>query len=304
MKKSAFAEFGLLSGAVLAVVIALMVACVSFYVYLVHVPERKVVIHDEANIFTPVEEEDLYQQAQRLSRERNINVVIVTVNQGLDDRHSKSYAEKRYFEAVGKDRFRDNSGFEIYIDNTPDSSGSRFFWIVTNGSVFYRVNNKVVDSMFYQNRDTLSRGGFKKAVDNILPRFYSYDYNLGSVAAINILTILIPLIGAIGITYLGTRPLKLDVRPRFTTYKGESRIIRLKDSVADREVLYDPNGFDDPDRFTGIPDGSGSRGFHSGGHHYGGHSGGHVGGGGGFHGGGGGGGFHGGGHTGGGGGRF
>ncbi len=67
-------------------------------------------------------------------------------------------------------------------------------------------------------------------------------------------------------------------------YKGEPKIIRLKDKLIDKEVIYDPNGFDNPDRFKGLPEPR----------EFGGHSG--------FHGGGGG--FHGGGHTGGGGGRF
>lgn len=300
MKKSAFAEFGLLSKAVLAAVIALMVASISLYIFLVHVPPRKVVIQDEADIFTAEEEEDLYESAKRLSDEKDINVVIVTVEKGWGDQYSISYAERRYFSALGADQLRDNSGLEIYIDVLPDTSGGRFFRIVTNGSVYYSVSNSTVDSMFMQNREALKRGNYKAAIDNILPRFYAYDYELHSVVAVNILTVLIPLIGAVGITYLKTRPNKLDKRPGAANYKGEPKIIRLKDKLIDKEVIYDPNGFDNPDRFKGLPEPrefGGHSGFHGGGGGF------HGGGGGGFHGGGGGG-FHGGGHTGGGGGRF
>lgn len=292
MKKSSFAEFGLLSGLTLALFMGIIISSIAFYIYLVRVPEKKAYVVDEADIFTEDEETEILQVAQELCDGKNINVVVYTVNLGGTDGECKLLAESSYFDIVGNGRFRDNSGIEIFIDDTPDENGQRFFWVVTNGSVYYKVRDAWVDSVFLGNKSYLHSRQYALATENVIRYFYMYDYQMKLVDNVNVLTITVPLFLSVILTAFMSRKRRLDKRPGFIAYKGETEVKKNKQDLIDVQLFGQDDTIDHNDYFASLG-GSGSS------HSFGGS---HMRSGGGHHSGGGGG--YGGGHTGGGGGRF
>ena len=91
-KRSMWGEFSLLSTGMLTGLIVLCVLSIALYVYMSVPTQKKVVITDNAGIFSKSEEKDLEAAAKKLSKEKNINVVVITTrdkNSDLKNKYSK-----------------------------------------------------------------------------------------------------------------------------------------------------------------------------------------------------------------------
>ena len=145
VKKSILGEFSALSGAVMLLVIVIVIVSISSFIFMNRVPPKKVVIEDEAEIFSGKELKLLEKAAEELKEEKDINVVIATTRDnphGTADEDCKEYASEIYKDHCIPHPLQDNSGVCIYIDLTLDYPGGRFFWLYTYGSAFFAVSDR------------------------------------------------------------------------------------------------------------------------------------------------------------------
>ena len=269
-----------LNGASIGVGIALIciiIASVIFYIFMNLSPKKTVKVVDDADLFTSEEIDNIEDAAKKLSKEKDINVVIVTTNDkgkgySNSDEDETRFAEDYYMKSVKTVPLQNNSGVCILIDVTLDYQGGRFFWLYTYGTAHFAVSDDECYSLFRRYLTQLGNGEYGSAVESITNDLNDYSYQ--SYAAIVFFTIIIP----IGMSFLSlglaTPKRRLDKRPSISTYSiPGSNIVAKSDAFLSKKVIHHESSS-------------------SGG-------GGYSGGGGGFSGGGGGGGF-----SGGGGGRF
>ena len=270
-----------LNGASIIVGIALIciiIASVVFYIFMNLSPKKTVKVVDDADLFTSEEIDNIEDAAKKLSREKDINVVIVTTKDkgskySNKDADEKRFAEDYYMKSVKTVPLQNNSGVCILIDVTLDYQGGRFFWLYTYGTAHFAVSDDECYSLFRRYLSQLGNGEYGTAVENITKDLNEYSYQ--SYAAIVFFTILIPIGMSLLSTLVATPKRRLDKLPAISTYSiPGSNIVDKNDSFQSRRVVHHESSS------------SGGGGFSGGG-------------GGGFSGGGGGGGF-----SGGGGGRF
>ncbi|MBR5387430.1 MAG: TPM domain-containing protein [Clostridiales bacterium] len=271
-KVSIFGEMGMMSFTAIVCMIAVVLGCVAFYLFMSSSPKKHVIVDDEADIFTNAEENELERLASSLSKEEDINVVIVTTRdkgRGYtnSDEDCARYAGDYYADKCIKTSLVNNSGICIFIDLTIDEPGQRFFWIYTYGTAYFAIDDDECYHLFNQQRQQLSDADYFGALENIFGKLDDYDYE--SVSSMVFFTLLIPALLSFLITWLCTSPKGLDKKPKSKVYEAASEGMDFNDKlVRTRKIRHESSG----------------------------------GGGGGFSGGGGG--FGGGGHSGGGGGRF
>ncbi|MBR4403883.1 MAG: TPM domain-containing protein [Clostridiales bacterium] len=270
-----------LNGASISVGIALIciiIASVVFYIFMNLSPKKTVKVVDDADLFTSEEIDNIEDAAKKLSKEKDINVVIVTTKDkgskySNKDADEKRFAEDYYMKSVKTVPLQNNSGVCILIDVTLDYQGGRFFWLYTYGTAHFAVSDDECYSLFRRYLSQLGNGEYGTAVENITKDLNEYSYQ--SYAAIVFFTILVPIGMSLLSTLVATPKRRLDKLPAISTYSiPGSNIVDKNDSFQSRRVVHHESSS------------SGGGGFSGGG-------------GGGFSGGGGGGGF-----SGGGGGRF
>ena len=229
-----------LSGASIGVGIGLLVIgiiAIFFYIFMNLSPAKKVRVDDFAEIFSEEEEKSLYDLAANLSREKDINVVVVTTRNKGDgysnsDADCAKYAGDYYMRNVDTVPLQNNSGVCILVDLTIDKDGQRFFWLYTYGTAHFAVSDDECSSLFYRNKELLGRGEYANALTNILVKLNDYSYK--GYGAIVFFTMIIPLLGAWLITKLATPSRRLDPAPATTHYKisspkaiaGEDKFLR------------------------------------------------------------------------------
>ena len=257
--------------------ISIIIASLVFYIFMNLSPAKTVKVIDDANLFTSTELEDITKSAKKLSKEKDINVVIVTTkDKGKkytnSDEDEKRFAEDFYMENVKTVPLQNNSGVCILIDVTLDYQGGRFFWLYTYGTAHFAVDDDNCYSLFRKYLSELGSGEYGTAVNGITNDLMKYSYQ--SYAAIVFFTIIIPIGLSFAVTGMASPRRRLDKMPAISTYSipGSNRVEK-QDTFKSKKVIHHTSD-------------SGGGGFSGGG-------------GGGFSGGGGGGGF-----SGGGGGRF
>ena len=270
-----------LNGASIGVGIALIciiIAGIVFYVFMNLSPKKTVKVVDDAGLFTSEEFDNIEDAAKKLSKEKDINVVIVTTKDkgskySNSDADEKRFAEDYYMKSVKTVPLQNNSGVCILIDITLDYQGGRFFWLYTYGTAHFAVSDDECMSLFRKYLYDLGKGEYGTAVEGIVEDLDDYSYQ--SYGAIVFFTIFVPLGLSVLGTNIATPKRRLDKVPFIGTYSQPgSNIVDKTDSFLKKKVIHHESSS------------SGGGGFSGGG-------------GGGFSGGGGGGGF-----SGGGGGRF
>lgn len=257
--------------------ICIIIASITFYIFMNLSPKKTVKVVDDAGLFTSEEFEDIEDAAKKLSKEKDINVVIVTTNDkgkkySNSDEDEKRFAEDFYMDNVKTVPLQNNSGVCILIDVTLDYEGGRFFWLYTYGTAHFAVDDDDCYSLFRKYLSELGAGEYGAAVKGITKDLNKFSYQ--SYGAIVFFTIIIPVGMALVITSLAAPRRRLDKLPAISTYSipGSNKVVK-QDVFTGKKVIHHESS-------------SGGGGFSGGG-------------GGGFSGGGGGGGF-----SGGGGGRF
>ena len=263
-KVSFFGEMSMMSVMASIGLIALVIVCIAFYAFMSSSPSKKVCVDDDADIFTSSELRDLEDMAERLSREEDINVIIVTTrNKGRaysnSDEDCAEFAGDYYADKCIKTSLVNNSGICILVDLTLDYPGQRFFWIYTYGTAYFAVDDDECTELFRGQRDHLSNGEYYEALSNILDDLGDYDYeNMGYVS---FFSLIIPAILAFLATLIATTPRSLDKKPESKFYSTSDSKLELVDNVVrTRRIKHESS--------------SGGGGFSGGGGGGGGHSGG------------------------------
>ncbi len=265
-KVSMWGEMSMMSVAAVIGLIVLVIACVAFYLFMSSSPKKHVVVDDDANIFTSEQEHELEELASRLSKNEDINVVIVTTRdkgRGYtnSDEDCARYAAYYYDKTCIKTSLVNNSGICIFIDLTLDQPGQRFFWIYTYGTAYFAIDDDECTSMFQRQRSELSEGNYYEALENIFDDLEDYDYD--SVAAVSFFCLMIPALLSLFLTWICTSPRSLDKKPESKQYEIEGSSIKLADTVVKtRKIKHESSS---GGGFSGGGGGFSGGGGHSGG---------------------------------------
>ncbi len=271
VKKSILGEFNALSGMVALLVIGIVIISISSFIFMNRVPPKKVVIEDDAEIFTRAELRMLKKAAEELREEKDINVVIATTRDnphGTTDEDCKKYAGEIYKEHCIPHPLQDNSGICIYIDLTLDYPGGRFFWLYTFGSAYFAVSNDECQQIFSSHKDLLSDGAYADAADGIMADLMGFEYHMTGLSVIYGCSIIIPLIIAFVIAFICTHGGKLDAVPQSSNYlsRKESTAIEKEDEVIRKSThVYHTSSSSSGGFSGGFSGGGGGGGGHSGG---------------------------------------
>ena len=234
-----------LNGASIGVGIALIciiIAGIVFYVFMNLSPKKTVKVVDDADLFTSEEFDNIEDAAKKLSKEKDINVVIVTTKDkgskySNSDADEKRFAEDYYMKSVKTVPLQNNSGVCILIDITLDYKGGRFFWLYTYGTAHFAVSDDECMSLFRKHLDELGSGEYGTAVEGITKELDNYSYQ--SYGAIVFFTIFLPL----GLSVLGTNVAtpkrRLDKVPFIGTYSQPgANVVDKTDSFLKKKVIH------------------------------------------------------------------
>jgi uncharacterized membrane protein YgcG len=205
-------------------------------------PKKTVKVVDDADLFTSEEMDNIEDAAKKLSKEKDINVVIVTTKDkgskySNSDEDEKRFAEDYYMKSVKTVPLQNNSGVCILIDVTLDYQGGRFFWLYTYGTAHFAVSDDECYSLFRRYLLELGRGEYGTAVEGITQALNNYSYQ--SYAAIVFFTIIIP----IGFSFLSlgiaTPRRRLDKLPAIGTYSiPGSNIVEKNEAFLSKKVIH------------------------------------------------------------------
>ena len=263
-----------LSGASIGVGIGLLVTviiAIVFYIFMNLSPAKKVRVDDFAGIFSEQEEQELYDLAENLSKEKDINVVVVTTRNKGDgytnsDADCAKYAGDYYMRNVNTVPLQNNSGICILVDLTIDKDGQRFFWLYTYGTAHFAVSDDQCSNLFYSNKELLGRGEYAQALTNILYKLNDYSYK--GYGAIVFFTMIIPIAGAWLITKLATPKRRLDPAPAASYYRIKTDKPVTGDDIFLRKTVVrmeSSSGGGGGGGFSGGGGGGGGGGFSGGG---------------------------------------
>ena len=234
-----------LNGASISVGIALIciiIASVVFYIFMNLSPKKTIKVVDDADLFTSEEIDNIEDAAKKLSKEKDINVVIVTTNDkgakySNSDEDEKRFAEDYYMKSVKTVPLQNNSGVCILIDVTLDYKGGRFFWLYTYGTAHFAVSDDECMSLFRRYLSQLGEGEYGTAVEGITKDLNDYSYQ--SYGAIVFFTILIPIGMSLLSTFVVSPRRRLDRLPAISTYSiPGSNIVDKSDNFVSKRVIH------------------------------------------------------------------
>jgi len=257
-----------LNGASIGVGIALIciiIASVIFYIFMNLSPKKTVKVVDDANLFSSEEFDAIEDAAKKLSKEKDISVVIVTTKDkgskySNSDEDEKRFAEDFYMKNVKTVPLQNNSGVCILIDVTLDYQGGRFFWLYTYGTAHFAVSDDECMSLFRSHIGELGSGEYGTAVEKITNELNGYSYQ--SYAAIVFFTIIIPIGLSLVTTGFATPRRRLDKLPAISTYSVPgSNIVDKSDAFVRKRVIHHESSSSGGGGFSG----GGGGGFSGGG---------------------------------------
>ena len=280
-KLSIWSELNGTSISVGIALICIIIASVIFYIFMNLSPAKHVKVIDDADLFTQEELDDITDAAKKLSKEKDINVVIVTTRDkgkgySNSDEDEKRFAEDFYMDHVKTVPLQNNSGVCLLIDVTLDEPGQRFFWLYTYGTAHFAVDDDDCNSLFRRYYSDLGTGEYGSAIWGITNDLNRFSYQ--SYGAIVFFTIVIPLGLSFIVTSIASPKRRLDKVPAISTYTGEGHnVVNKIDKFKKRHVIH----IESSSSGGGFSGGGGGGGGFSGGGFSGGGGGGFSGGGGG-----------------------
>lgn len=149
-------------------------------------------VYDEASLFTDSELSQLQERAQELSEGKNLDVVILTINDA-QGKTSMAYADD-YYDYNGFGYGGDNSGLLLLID-----MDNRKSWISTTGRAIHYFNDSAINNILDNITGYLSDENYASAADTFLDKVESTPTNGFEKSAQNILIYLLVAIGVAGI---------------------------------------------------------------------------------------------------------
>ncbi len=257
-----------LNGASISVGIGLLVIIIlsiAFYIFMNLSPAKTVKVVDDAELFTSEEIDDIKDAAKKLSKDKDISVVIVTTNNKgkkytNSDEDEKRFAEDFYMENVKTVPLQNNSGVCILIDVTLDYQGGRFFWLYTYGTAHFAVSDDECYSLFRKYLSELGSGEYGTAVEGITKDLGQYSYQ--SYGAIVFFTIIIPIGLSLIVTGIASPKRRLDKLPAISTYSvAGSNKVDKSDKFIKKKVIHHESSSSGGGGFSG----GGGGGFSGGG---------------------------------------
>ena len=222
--------------------ICVIIASLVFYIFMNLSPKKTVKVVDDADLFTSQELDDITDAAKKLSKEKDINVVIVTTNDkgkkySNSDADEKRFAQDYYMDNVKTVPLQNNSGVCILIDVTLDYQGGRFFWLYTYGTAHFAVSDDDCYSLFRKYLSELGSGEYGTAVEGITKDLNDFSYQ--SYGAIVFFTIIIPVGMSLVMTGLASPRRRLDKLPAISTYSipGTNRVEK-NDIFKSKSVIH------------------------------------------------------------------
>lgn len=178
-KVSALSEFSALSAGIVTVLLILFVFSVAFYIWSAIPPSKTYKVEDDAHLFSASEEKAILSQARRISRDKDINVMIVTTDDkgsGYDwsEEGSAEFAQDKFKELTKFKTFRDNSGVLILIDME-----YRFFYICTFGTAKASITNGECTDIYESMLPELQSDEFAEAVEGSLDQVEDHEFFSG-----------------------------------------------------------------------------------------------------------------------------
>ena len=222
--------------------ICIIIASLVFYIFMNLSPKKTVKVIDDADLFTSQELDDITDAAKQLSKEKDINVIIVTTKDkgkkySNSDEDEKRFAEDFYMDHVKTVPLQNNSGVCILIDVTLDYQGGRFFWLYTYGTAHFAVSDDNCYSLFRKYFSQLGSGEYGTAVEGITNDLRKYSYQ--SYGAIVFFTIIIPIGMSLLFTGIATPKRRLDKMPAISTYSiPGSNIVEKSDAFLSKKVIH------------------------------------------------------------------
>ena len=266
-----------LSLIMIVLIIGILASSGLFYLFMLKVPDKKVVIADQMGLFADYELDAIEKAAEDLSSKHNLNVAIVTTNYKGDDYTNNEYGYQKYVDDFYRENFRsnplqDNSGFVLFVDLTHNREGSRYFYIYTYGMAFYSLSNSAAKGIVEDHMRALTKEDYVSAFCGIIDDLDARNYSSVGLILTWVMLLLVPLVVAV-IFYLRFFKKKpLDEYPKSDTYLYGKlcKSVESKDTFVNMMTtsVRRSRGFG---RGTGIGGGIGG-GFGGGG--FGGHSGG------------------------------
>ena len=278
VKRSMWAEFSLLSSGMLIALVVMCVVCIAGYIFMAIPPAKKVVIDDNMDLFSAAEEKEIKAAATKLSKAKNLNIVVVTTNDKNHDmkgsyKYSNSdedcdkFAADYYKDKCVDHTLKDNSGFLVLIDLTIDEPGQRYIRIFTNGSAFYTVNNDECVSILYSFRSDLQ--------DELIGIFNKLgNYTYANYALTAFISIFVPALIALFASAITLRKGKLDPAPKYQQYLEGKGDLETSETFLRQKVIVTYDSDSSSGGGGGGFSGGGGGGFSGGGGGGGGHSGG------------------------------
>ena len=222
-KLSVLSELNGASISVGIVLVCIIIASIVFYVFMNLSPAKSVKVTDDAGLFTEQELEDITAAAKKLSKEKDINVVVLTTRDkgkgySNSDDDEKRFAEDYYMKNVKTVPLQNNSGVCILIDVTLDEPGQRFFWLYTYGSAHFAVDDDDCYSLFRGYYAELGTGEYGTAIEGIVGKLDRFSYT--NYAPIVFFTLVIPVGLSFAVTAIVSPKRRLDKAPVVSTYSG------------------------------------------------------------------------------------
>lgn len=122
-------------------------------------------LYDNANLLSEQDQQSLEQELTEASDSMNLNIVIVTVDEDIDDSHIREYADNKYDELFGK-----SDGIEFLINMK-----NRNFYVSTVEGVIDKISDEKIDNIMndYVYGD-LANGNYYNAFKGFVKGFKYY----------------------------------------------------------------------------------------------------------------------------------
>lgn len=231
-KVSAFSEFTSLSALYIGIFVFLLVASLALYTWMAIPPAKVYELVDDADLFTEADEEEMLGVMKKISRDRDVNVMVVTVTDKGSDYMSWSesdsirYAEDQFKELSRFEELRDNSGVLIFIEI---DGGYRFFYIVTFGTARASITNEECDAIYQRQLPTLRDGDYSLAVKQSLSEIREHNFTSTLLIITYLSFIVLPIIAVVVILLIVARRKRTKITVDHKTYYDSKNSVATGD---------------------------------------------------------------------------
>ncbi len=217
-KTSALSEFSVLSAGILAAVIILVVVSIAVYAFMMRPPVKTSAVEDSAGLFSQTDKREIANLAGNLSREKQINVIVVTTTEkggayAQSDEGSRSFSEDKYKTLSHSQSFKDNSGVLILIDME-----NRYVYIYTYATAHAAVTDGECTQMTDSVIPLLKNQQYAKAIESLIAKISNNDFLSGALVAVYALYIAGPVLIAVAVIYFVGRRRRNKITTDYVTY--------------------------------------------------------------------------------------